>query len=384
MFDRAAQSRRAIACDRPGCGYSQRPPRDGGSPLVQARVLHAGLGKLGARRPVLVGHSLGAAVAMAYAVEFPDEVGAVVTLAGYVLPVETFHSPLARLLGVPLLGRCCRVRPCRRSARRWRRPPCAVPSTPTPCHPATSRSRQPWLCVRSVSSTTPRTCAASTRRSRRSPRSTPGCSAPLVAVVGMQDHILSPDQGRRLSRMVPGAELVELPRTGHMPQFTQPDAVIAAIARACRAERAKQHRRPATLSAARLGSGRAGGRPLPGSAGGAYHVGLLHIGGVADAAEQHARRPRRDGQLRGVRAGRRSSRSPEPELGTGTAREREDDTLRRQVVVLHHPARRRVAEHVGVRTRYRQPVDRRREIADRRLHQDGDAPAPRAATSPAG
>ena len=254
MFDRAAQSRRAIACDRPGCGYSQRPPRDGGSPLVQARVLHAGLGKLGVQRPVLVGHSLGAAVAMAYAVEFPDEVGAVVTLAGYVLPVETFHSPLARLLGVPLLGPVL---------SRTAMPPLGkalapaalrrtfLPDTVPPGYQQVAAAVA--LRAKGLVNDAEDLRSADETLRRIAPRY-PELRAPLVAVVGAQDHVLSPDQGRRLSRMVPGAELVELPRAGHMPHFTQPDAVMAAIARAC--ELAEQRTSPVSATAPKPAAGR--------------------------------------------------------------------------------------------------------------------------------
>jgi len=232
LFDRAAERWRAIACDRPGCGYSERPPRGGGSPLAQARVLRAALTKLDVHRPVLVGHSLGAAVAMAYAVESPDEVGAVVSLAGYVLPVGTFHSPLARLLGVPLLGSLlARTLPPLGKAlapamlRRAFYPDTAPPDyekTALAVALHTQRYANSAEDLRTVDEVLTRIAAQYHH-----------LQVPLVVVVGMQDHILSPDQGRRLSRLVLGAELVELPRTGHLPQFTQPEAVLAAIGRAC-------------------------------------------------------------------------------------------------------------------------------------------------------
>jgi pimeloyl-ACP methyl ester carboxylesterase len=233
VFDRAAQRWRAIAWDRPGCGHSQRPPRGGGSPLAQARVLRATLTKLDARRPVLVGHSLGAAVAMAYAVEFPDEVGAVVALAGYVLPVRTFHSPLARLLGVPLLGSLLShtaLPPLGKALAPAILRRAFYPDTVPPDYEKTAvamalhtqRFAGGAEDLRTVDEALTQIAAQY-----------PGLQVPLVAVVGMQDHILSPDQGRRLCRMVPGAELVELPRTGHLPHFTQPDPVLAAIGRAC-------------------------------------------------------------------------------------------------------------------------------------------------------
>ena len=240
VFDRAAQRWRAIACDRPGCGYSERPPREGGSPLVQARVLHAALTKLGVQRPVLVGHSLGGAVAMAYAVEFPDEVGAVVTLAGYVLPVQIFHSPLARLIGVPLLGQLL---------SRTVLPPLGKALAPTVLRRAFFPDTVPpgydrvavALALRAqrfVNDAEDLRCVDDALR-EIAPRYLE-LHTPLVAVVGTQDHILSPDQGRRLCQMVPGAELVALPRTGHMPHFTQPDAALGAIARACELSAARR------------------------------------------------------------------------------------------------------------------------------------------------
>ena len=60
---------------------------------------------LGLERPVLVGYSLGAAVAVAYAELYPDDVAAVVTVGGHVLPYRLPISRLIRVLRVPVLGR---------------------------------------------------------------------------------------------------------------------------------------------------------------------------------------------------------------------------------------------------------------------------------------
>ena len=55
---------------------------------------------------------------------------------------------------------------------------------------------------------------------------------PLVILVGAEDRMVPPALSLRLHAMVPGSELVRIPGAGHMPQFTAPDAVVAAVDRA--------------------------------------------------------------------------------------------------------------------------------------------------------
>ena len=101
IFDRVAEAYQAIAFDCPGLGYSGRPP-DGGSPFIQAHPIHEGLERLGVERPVLVGHSRGGNVALAYALAYPDDTAGVVTLAAAPYGGEiALHN---RVLTVPILG----------------------------------------------------------------------------------------------------------------------------------------------------------------------------------------------------------------------------------------------------------------------------------------
>ncbi len=58
---------RVIAFDRPGLGWSDSAGDAGVSPLVQADILRAAADQLGVRNPIVVGHSYGGAVAMAWA-----------------------------------------------------------------------------------------------------------------------------------------------------------------------------------------------------------------------------------------------------------------------------------------------------------------------------
>jgi pimeloyl-ACP methyl ester carboxylesterase len=96
-----------LAVDRPGHGESTRPRLDA-TLLAQATAIRAAVQKLGVERPVLVGHSMGGAVAMTYAVTWPDEVAGVVALS----PCSTRNFGWSRscsALALPRwLGRCCR------------------------------------------------------------------------------------------------------------------------------------------------------------------------------------------------------------------------------------------------------------------------------------
>ena len=142
---RLAERYTALAMDRPGSGFSARPARGANSPQAQAAVLRAAAAELGLERPILIGHSLGAAVALAWALDAPGEVAAVVTLGGYVLPlggpppwvVSLLRLP-AMLRAVGALGRSRLGRPLVETRR------ASGPSPPAALRPSTCASRRVW------------------------------------------------------------------------------------------------------------------------------------------------------------------------------------------------------------------------------------------------
>lgn len=82
-----AAGRRVIAMDRPGFGYSERPHDEyAWTPYAQAAQLREAAGLMGAKRPILVGHSWGASVALAWAQMAPDDVSGVVSVSGVTMP----------------------------------------------------------------------------------------------------------------------------------------------------------------------------------------------------------------------------------------------------------------------------------------------------------
>ena len=72
---------RLIALDRPGSGYSVRAPGATARLPEQAEVVASFVKALGLEKPLLVGHSLGGAVALTVALNHPELVSGVVALA---------------------------------------------------------------------------------------------------------------------------------------------------------------------------------------------------------------------------------------------------------------------------------------------------------------
>ena len=72
---------RVICVDRPGCGYSTRPPNVPASLPGQADTIAKLIATLGLQKPIIVGHSYGGAVALALALNHPAAVGGLALLA---------------------------------------------------------------------------------------------------------------------------------------------------------------------------------------------------------------------------------------------------------------------------------------------------------------
>lgn len=72
---------RLIAIDRPGSGYSSRAAGETGRLTEQASQTAALIDALGLDRPLLVGHSLGGAIALATALDHPDKVSGLALIA---------------------------------------------------------------------------------------------------------------------------------------------------------------------------------------------------------------------------------------------------------------------------------------------------------------
>lgn len=99
MIAPLARDHRVIAVDRPGAGYSTRAPGAPADLRAQADTLAALIDRLGLEKPLVVGHSLGGAIALALAAYHPGRVGGLALIAPLTHPPEEV-SPVFRAMTV--------------------------------------------------------------------------------------------------------------------------------------------------------------------------------------------------------------------------------------------------------------------------------------------
>ena len=86
VLELLARRHRVIAFDRPGYGYSDRPHGSAWSARAQADLLKKAFDVVDIKRPIVLGHSWGTAVALAMALNHPNDVKGLVLLSGYYYP----------------------------------------------------------------------------------------------------------------------------------------------------------------------------------------------------------------------------------------------------------------------------------------------------------
>jgi pimeloyl-ACP methyl ester carboxylesterase len=231
LIDVLARDHRVTAFDRPGHGHSDPAPREA-SPARQAEKIRAAVQALGLRRPVVVGHSLGGTVALAYGALYPAETAGVVALAPLAYPGWGLGHVSPALHAMPLLG------PVLSHSLFALTDPLLMRLAPrvmfAPQAPTRSfRERMPTALASSPASMRADGAdmiAASRALTVRSERYE-DYPVPVQIVVGDRDVVLKPArQALRLAHDLPGAGLTVLPGIGHMLHHFQPEAVGTAVA----------------------------------------------------------------------------------------------------------------------------------------------------------
>ncbi|WP_046866074.1 alpha/beta fold hydrolase [Microvirga massiliensis] len=104
LVEELASSHRVIIPDRPGFGYTERPRFHRWTPEAQADLFLHFLNRLGIERALVIGHSLGAQVALSLAVLAPDRVAGLVLMSGYYYPTARPDVALVSPNAAPILG----------------------------------------------------------------------------------------------------------------------------------------------------------------------------------------------------------------------------------------------------------------------------------------
>jgi pimeloyl-ACP methyl ester carboxylesterase len=231
QFPRLARTRRVIALDLPGSGFSARIPEPTTLEVLARGVLET-LDALGEQRPAHVaGNSLGGAVAMQLLVLNPERVASLVLAnsAGFGAEVAL---PL-RLLTLPVLGDLAGRRTTRGSARMTERAIFANPGL------ATAARIDHALAIASQPGNS--TVLLETARLLATPRGVkPRWRADLTAAVakhprptlivwGDRDRILPARHLDAARPLFPHAEVHLFSGIGHMPQIECPDEFAARV-----------------------------------------------------------------------------------------------------------------------------------------------------------
>ena len=93
-----------IIFDRPGLGYSDRLSADGDKFIDQAMILRDAAKQFGADKPIVLGHSLGGIISMAWATQAPDDLTALALISPVVMPFDTPTSTYYKMNKDPIIG----------------------------------------------------------------------------------------------------------------------------------------------------------------------------------------------------------------------------------------------------------------------------------------
>lgn len=234
LADRLAARYRVLAFDRPGLGWTDDIGPQTDNPIAQAELLRAAADQLGVRRPVVLGHSYGGAVAMAWGLRAPGDTAALVIVSGATMPwpgdlsgwFAFLDTPLGDRVGPPLLTALAPVSLGDRIMADIFKPQ-AVPAGYADYIGVGLAARRGNYRANAAQITGLRPYL------RVMAPGYPQLTLPVEVIHGGRDTIVPAGiHALPLSDALPNAALTILPDQGHMPQHGDPQAIIDAVDRA--------------------------------------------------------------------------------------------------------------------------------------------------------
>lgn len=237
------------AFDRPGLGYTDRVPgiatgpfaTEGDSPQAQAQMLREAAFKLGITDPIVVGHSYGGIVALAWAVEgldaeSPQNAKAIVSYAGVAMPwpgeLGAYYTINGSALGggivVPILSALVPDGKIDEVVNQTFAPnPAPEGYAQHLGGPLVMRPENFRANVRQVNTLYPNVMLLSQRY--------PELTLPIEILHGLEDRTVPIDiHAREIAKIVPAVVITELAGVGHVPHHVDIAAAIRVIDNAAR------------------------------------------------------------------------------------------------------------------------------------------------------
>jgi pimeloyl-ACP methyl ester carboxylesterase len=229
LLGELARTHRVIAFDRPGFGYSERPRSKVWTPAAQARLIVEAVQQLGIEKPLVVGHSFGTLVALAWAIGHPASLKGLVLLGGYYFPSARADVIVASQPAVPIVGDVMRYTVSPVVARAIQPQVERKIFRPAPVPAKFSRfpvemARRPSQIRAEAAEAAMMVPAAAAMAPHYG-----SLGVPVTIVAGSGDAMVDPVQAERFHETIPGSRLHLIDGVGHMVHYSATDAVAAAI-----------------------------------------------------------------------------------------------------------------------------------------------------------
>jgi pimeloyl-ACP methyl ester carboxylesterase len=230
LVDLLAQRNHVLCFDRPGFGHSQRPRARIWTPSAQAALFAKALERIGARDPVVVGHSWGCLVAVALGLRGDYPVRGLVLASGYYFPTPRLDVWLLSGPAVPVLGDLLRytIAPIISFAMlpgllRKIFAPRPVPQVFERQFPISLALRPKQL--RAAAEESAFLVPAAAQLQSQYPR----IKCPVRLFHGDQDHFVEREQSRQLHHALPRSVLHFVQDAGHMVHYADPAAIAQVV-----------------------------------------------------------------------------------------------------------------------------------------------------------
>jgi pimeloyl-ACP methyl ester carboxylesterase len=227
----ASEGVRVTAIDRPGSGLSRRE-RFGGTPRAQAKQIREGFDQLGIERPILVAHSFGGLVALAYAELFPHALNQLILIAPLAFPEprpleHSFLMPRSAPFIGPFLSSAADATvdaPMLKLFQKLMFSPQKVPEHWERSYPYAETLTPEAMVAQGedAAAVFPFAPAGLIDIGR--------IKTPAHIIHGTADKVVRVElHGRPLARLMPNARLTELEGVGHMPHQVRTDLLVNAV-----------------------------------------------------------------------------------------------------------------------------------------------------------
>jgi pimeloyl-ACP methyl ester carboxylesterase len=225
---------RVVILDRPGSGYSTLPAQAPATISAQARIISRFCQELKLERPLVVGHSLGGAIALALALNHPEQVAGLALLAPVTHRPERVPPPFDGIeIASPLWRRLIAWTLATPLSIVNRERALAILFGPQPVAPDFAVRGGGLLNLRPSSFIGASAEMMATRDELgEMPARYKNLTMPVGILYGSDDRILDPAaQGKALAAKVAGADLELIKGGGHMIPISSADRASAFIAR---------------------------------------------------------------------------------------------------------------------------------------------------------